>query len=70
MELFKNVVSRFRSLQAALDIPPKIRPAGYILLTTASPTAAGADDVLSSLAPFLREREAEVATMAKMSSVS
>lgn len=71
MELFKNVVSRFRSLQAALDIPPKIKPAGFVLLTTpSSNTGAACNDSLSSLGSFLKDREAEIATMAKMASVS
>ncbi|PHJ22671.1 valyl-trna synthetase [Cystoisospora suis] len=70
MELFKNVVSRFRSLQAALDIPPKIKPAGFVLLTPSSGSAGAAcSDSLSSLGSFLKDREAEIATMAKMSSV-
>ncbi|XP_058515674.1 probable valine--tRNA ligase, cytoplasmic, partial [Ochotona princeps] len=58
MVLFKLIVTRFRSLAAALEIPPKIRPAGYIRVA----------DSETDLSAFLAARESEVVIMANMSS--
>ncbi|KEP64267.1 UNVERIFIED_CONTAM: valyl-tRNA synthetase [Hammondia hammondi] len=69
MELFKNVVSHFRSLIAALDIPPKIKPVGYVMVTDA---AQKYNENASSayLRSFFSAREGDLAAMAKMSKIS
>ncbi|OXB72690.1 UNVERIFIED_CONTAM: hypothetical protein H355_005464 [Colinus virginianus] len=59
MALFKLIVSRFRSLAAALDIPPKLKPAGYISVAASAVEASS----------FLAAHESELAVMANMSRV-
>ncbi|PFH31202.1 valyl-tRNA synthetase [Besnoitia besnoiti] len=66
MELFKNVVSHFRSLIAALDIPPKLKPCGYVLVTDTEKEQSSTSALLS----FLTAREGDLAAMAKMSMIT
>ncbi|CBZ50299.1 valyl-tRNAsynthetase, mitochondrial, related [Neospora caninum Liverpool] len=69
MELFKNVVSHFRSLIAALDIPPKIKPVGYVMVTDAAP-GKEMEHASSSLLSFFTARVEDLAAIAKMSKIS
>ena len=58
MQQMQQVVGHFRSLLAALEIPPKVKPQGYVLVRDAEEQVA-----------FLKSTSAIMAILSKIRSV-